>query len=187
MSSVKIPMDTGDFRLIDRKVVDALRKMPEHNRFLRGMSSWIGFKQIPLEYERCERFAGETKYPFKKMMKLAMDGIISFSSKPLKLIEYLGLGITLISFALLIYSLIVMSEGVLPGSTPILTLLLFIGGIQLLSIGIVGEYIARIYDESKDRPLYVIDREINFEENAAKPIYIVENPNPELDNLQKII
>lgn len=187
MSSIKIPMDTGDFRLIDRKVVEALKKMPEHNRFLRGMSSWIGFKNIPLEYERCERFAGETKYPFKKMLKLAMDGIISFSSKPLKLVEYIGLGTILISFALLTYLLIVRFESVLLGSILILTLLIFIGGIQLLSIGIVGEYIARIYDESKGRPLYIIDREINFEENAAKPIYIIENANPEIDNLEKII
>lgn len=187
MSSVKIPMDTGDFRLIDRKVVEALKKMPEHNRFLRGMSSWIGFKQIPFEYERKERFAGETKYPLKKMVKLGMDGIISFSSKPLKLIEYLGLGITLISFALLIYSLIVIYGGVLLGSAPILIILIFIGGIQLLSIGIVGEYIARIYDESKDRPLYVIDREINLEDNIVKPIYVVENVTPEIDSFQKII
>lgn len=190
MSSINIPMDTGDFRLIDRKVVEALKRMPEHNRFLRGMSSWIGFKQIPLEYERKERFAGETKYPLKKMVKLAMDGIISFSSKPLKLIEYLGLGTLFISLVLLVYTLISairLPENISQGSILIPILLTFLGGIQLLSIGIVGEYITRIYDESKGRPLYIIDREINMSEEMVKPIYVVENAKPEIEDLQKII
>lgn len=168
MSSVEIPMDTGDFRLIDRKVVEALKKMPEHNRFLRGMSSWIGFKQIPLEYERKERFAGETKYPLKKMIKFAEDGIFSFSSKPLKLVEHLGFDSILVSLVVFIYLLIKISLGTSVSSVgwiTTLTVACFIGGIQLISVGIVGEYIARIYDESKCRPLYIVDKEINLDGN----------------------
>lgn len=166
MSSVEIPMDTGDFRIIDRKVVEALKKMPEHNRFLRGMSSWIGFKQIPLEYERKERFAGETKYPLKKMIKFAEDGIFSFSSKPLKLVEHLGFDSILVSLVVFIYLLIKISLGTSVSSIgwiTTLTVACFIGGIQLISVGIVGEYIARIYDESKCRPLYIVDKEINLD------------------------
>jgi dolichol-phosphate mannosyltransferase len=124
------------------------------------------------------------------MLKLAMDGIISFSSKPLKLIEYIGFGTILISLVLLAYSLIIAfssSEVTILGSSLILVLLIFLGGIQLLSIGIVGEYIARIYDESKGRPLYVIDREIHLEESPVKPIHVVENAASEPDNLQNII
>lgn len=168
-STVAIPMDTGDFRLIDRKVVEALKKMPEHNRFLRGMSSWIGFKQIPLEYERKERFAGKTKYPLKKMIRFALDGIFSFSSKPLKLVEHLGFDAILISLIVFIYLVIKMSHGVSISSIvwiTNLTIACFIGGIQLVAIGIVGEYIARIYDESKCRPLYIIDKEINLGANV---------------------
>lgn len=176
MSSVEIPVDTGDFRLMDKKVVDVLRKMPEQNRFVRGMVSWIGFKQIPLEYERKERFAGETKYPFKKMIKFAADGIISFSSKPLKLIQQIGIYTTLIAFGILIYSLISSILGFgnqVPGWTSLMTAVTFIGGIQLLSIGIIGEYIARIYDESKGRPVYVIEKEINNGEQFNKNVGLV--------------
>ncbi|MEA4826735.1 MAG: glycosyltransferase family 2 protein [Clostridium sp.] len=192
LSSVKIPMDTGDFRLVDRKAIEALKRMPEQNRFLRGMSSWVGFKQIPLEYERKERFAGETKYPLKKMLKFAMDGIFSFSSKPLKLIEYLGLGSILLSLIIIIYSLtsLILSLGniTLGWSLTIISITL-IGGIQLLSIGIIGEYISRIYDETRQRPLYIVDKEINLEkahkrhpyminkklldENLRKPLYLI--------------
>lgn len=175
LCSIKIPLDTGDFRLLDRKVIDALKKMPEHNRFLRGMSSWIGFKQIPLEYERKERFAGETKYPIKKMMKLALDGIFSFSSKPLKLVEYLGSTIILLALAMFVYCFIGSTSSIGEAATSHLALVLivvtFIGGIQLLSIGIVGEYIFRIYDESKGRPLYIIDKEINLDNELEKSLY----------------
>ncbi|KZL92015.1 glycosyltransferase family 2 protein [Clostridium magnum] len=173
MSSVEIPMDTGDFRLIDRKVVEALKKMPEHNRFLRGMSSWIGFKQIPLEYERKERFAGETKYPLKKMIKFAEDGIFSFSSKPLKLVEHLGFDSILVSLVVFIYLLIKISLGSSVSSIgwiTTLTVACFIGGIQLISVGIVGEYITRIYDESKCRPLYIVDKEINLDGNLENSL-----------------
>ncbi len=174
LSTVKIPVDTGDFRLIDRKVVEVLKKMPEHNRFLRGMASWAGFKQIPLEYERKERFAGETKYPLKKMIKLALDGIFSFSVKPLKLVEYLGSIAILMALIIVLHSIINPILGLKSlalGWTLTLTLVTLIGGIQLLSIGIIGEYIARIYDESKGRPLYVIDREINLETTPKNSVY----------------
>lgn len=167
MSTVKIPVDTGDFRLIDRKVIDTLKKMPEKNRFVRGMVSWIGFKQTAIEYERKERFAGETKYPLKKMLKFAMDGILSFSSKPIKLIENLGIVSIILSFCILITCILVnilMPEWLSLEWITIMTTAFFIGGVQLLSVGILGEYIARIYDESKSRPLYIIEHEINTEE-----------------------
>jgi dolichol-phosphate mannosyltransferase len=178
MSSVKIPMDTGDFRLVDRKVIEALKKMPEHNRFLRGLSSWIGFKQIPIEYERKERFAGETKYPLKKMIKFALDGIFSFSFKPVKAVEYLGTMAILGALTVLIYSLmrtLLDINHFIISWTLILGVLGLLSGIQLLSIGIVGEYIIRIYDESKGRPLYIIDKEINFENTLEKPAHTFKN------------
>jgi dolichol-phosphate mannosyltransferase len=178
MSSVKIPMDTGDFRLMDKKVVAALKQMPEKNRFLRGMASWVGFKQTPLEYERHERFAGETKYPLKKMIKFAMDGIIAFSSKPLKMVEYIGLLTVIIAFLILVYALISRVFGLgnlVSGWTSIITSIAFLGGIQLLSVGIIGEYIARIYDESKGRPLYIIEKEINLEQVSETPLYLITN------------
>lgn len=167
MSEVDIPKDTGDFRLIDRKVAEVFKNMPERNRFIRGMMSWIGFKQYAFEYERQERFAGSTKYPLKKMLKFASDGIIAFSSKPLKMISYLGCITIFISIVLLIYSLIVRIIGVnaQPGWTSIIVAISLFSGVQLLSLGIIGQYIARIYDESKNRPLYIVDEKINFEEN----------------------
>lgn len=166
MSEVEIPKDTGDFRLIDRKVAEVFKNMPERNRFIRGMMSWIGFKQYAFEYERQERFAGSTKYPLKKMLKFASDGIIAFSSKPLKMISYLGCITIFISIILLIYSLIIRIIGVnaQPGWTSIIVAISLFSGVQLLSLGIIGQYIARIYDESKNRPLYIVDEKINFQE-----------------------
>lgn len=194
MTNVKIPMDTGDFRLIDRKVAEVFKNMPEKNRFVRGMMSWIGFKQIPIEYERNERFAGETKYPLHKMIKFALDGIFSFSSKPLKLVEYIGLWTVLIALGIFVYSVISKLTGMgnlVSGWTSIMTTVTFLGGVQLLSVGILGEYIARIYDESKGRPLFIIDREINTgdpyqkeasnmedEYNIKRFIYKHRNYNP---------
>ncbi|MCR4435934.1 MAG: glycosyltransferase family 2 protein [Clostridiales bacterium] len=166
-ASIKIPLDTGDFRLIDRKAAEAFKKMPERNRFVRGMMSWVGFRQIPIEYEREERFAGKTKYPFRKMLKLAFDGIFSFSSKPLKFVEYLGLWTVLLALAVILYSMVCKISGMgspVTGWTSIMTTVTFFGGVQMLSVGIVGEYVARIYDESKGRPLFIIDKEVNMEE-----------------------
>lgn len=164
MSEITIPKDTGDFRLIDRKVATAFLSMPEKNRFIRGMISWVGFNQTYVEYERDERFAGETKYPLKKMIKFAKDGIISFSAKPLKIITGIGFISVILSLIILIYSLIskIFEQDIAKGWTSIMCALTFFGGVQMLSLGVIGEYIARIYDESKGRPLYIIKDKVNF-------------------------
>lgn len=166
LSDVEIPKDTGDFRLVDRKVINVINQMPEHNKFLRGLFSWVGFKQYAFEYERQERKAGKTKYPFKKMKKLASDGIISFSTKPLKMLGGIGILSIIISIGILIYSLISYAlklNNLAPGWTSIMVTVTFLGGIQLLSVWIMSEYIARIYDETKQRPEYIIDKKINIE------------------------
>ncbi|GKU80195.1 glycosyltransferase family 2 protein [Paenibacillus sp. L3-i20] len=158
MTNVDIPLDTGDFRLIDRKVCDVLRGLKEKNRFVRGLISWIGFRQTSVEYVREERFAGETKYPLRKMIRFALDGITSFSYKPLKIATYLGFFLSLGSF---IYLLIVIYQRLFTnttetGWTTIVGLNLLFNGIILILLGVIGEYIGRIYDESKNRPLYIV-------------------------------
>lgn len=165
LSDVEIPRDTGDFRLVDRKVVDTINSLPEHNKFLRGLFSWVGYEQYAFEYERQERFAGKTKYPLRKMIKLASDGIISFSTKPLKLVGTLGLISIIVSIVILIYALIsyiFKLNNLSPGWTSIMVAVTFFAGVQLLSIWIMSEYVGRIYDESKQRPQYIIDKKINF-------------------------
>ena len=165
LSDVDIPRDTGDFRLVDRKVVDVMNSMPEHNKFLRGLWGWIGFKQVPYEYERKERVAGKTKYPLKKMLKLASDGIIGFSTKPLKIVGLLGIISIFISIAILIYSLISYAYGLnnlTAGWTSIMVTITLFSGVQLFSIWIMSEYIGRIYDESKGRPEYLVEKLINI-------------------------
>ena len=167
LSDVDIPKDTGDFRLVDRKIVDQMNALPEHNKFLRGLWSWMGYKQYAFEYERKERFAGKTKYPLKKMLKLASDGIIGFSSKPLKMVGALGFFSIILSFAVLIYSIIAYicnSDSLVSGWTSIMVAVTFFAGIQLLSLWIIAEYIGRIYDETKQRPQYIIDKKINVDE-----------------------
>lgn len=166
LSDVEIPKDTGDFRLVDRKVVEVINGLPEHNKFLRGLFSWTGFRQVAYEYERQERLAGKTKYPFKKMMQLSFDGIVGFSNKPLKLIGGLGLISIVISFAILFYSLLSYCfrlNQLTPGWTSIMVTVTFFAGIQLLGIWILSEYIGRIYDEARNRPQYIIDKTINIE------------------------
>ncbi|MDO5022449.1 MAG: glycosyltransferase family 2 protein [Eubacteriales bacterium] len=161
------PRDTGDFRLVDKRVADVIRNMPEHARYLRGMFAWAGFKQCPVEFERQERFAGETHYPLKKMIKLAMDGIISFSDKPLMLPLFLGIFFLLTAGIAFIASLIAMLFGVY--TTPFVwlaELIIFIGGLILLSMGIQSRYMARIYEEVKFRPLYVVRETRGFEEDT---------------------
>ena len=165
LSDVDIPMDTGDFRLVDREVVEVINSLPEHNKFLRGLWSWVGFKQVSYEYERQERFAGETKYPLKKMLKLASDGIIGFSTKPLKFVGALGLSSIAISAFIMIYALvsfIFKLNNLTAGWTSLMVAITFFAGVQLMSIWIMSEYIARIYDESKNRPEYIIEKKINF-------------------------
>ena len=166
LSDVEIPKDTGDFRLVDRKVVDVINSLPEHNKFLRGLFSWVGFKQKAYEYERQERFAGKTKYPLKKMLKLASDGIISFSTKPIKLVGALGILSIFISIIILIYALIsyiFKLNDLSAGWTSIMVAITFFAGVQLLSLWVISEYIGRIYDEAKGRPQYIIDKKMNFD------------------------
>ena len=165
LSDVEIPKDTGDFRLVDKKVVDVINSLPEHNKFLRGLFSWVGFRQIPFEYERKERFAGKTKYQLKKMLKLAYDGIIGFSSKPLKIIGGMGITSIVMSFLILLYFLLALAFGWWRLSLEcnvLIIIMTFFAGIQFLALWIVSEYISRIYDESKGRPQYIIDKKINI-------------------------
>ena len=166
LSDVEIPKDTGDFRLADRKVIDVINSLPEHNKFLRGLFSWVGFKQTPLEYERQERFAGKTKYPLKKMLKLASDGILSFSTKPLKLLGVLGILSVTLSFVILIYALISYIfnlNHLTAGWTSLMVTITFFSGMQFISIWLLAEYIGKIYDESKNRPEYIINKKINID------------------------
>jgi dolichol-phosphate mannosyltransferase len=165
LSDVEIPKDTGDFRLVDKKVIDVVNNLPEHNKFLRGLFSWVGFKSTPIEYERKERYAGETKYPLKKMLKLASDGIVSFSNKPLRIIGGIGIFSIVISFIILVYALLSYAfqwNDLTPGWTSLMVAITFFAGVQLSSLWIMSEYIARIYDEAKNRPEYIIKRKINF-------------------------
>lgn len=158
ITDVKIPMDTGDFRLMDRKVVKVMNSMREHHRFLRGMSAWVGFKQIGVEYKRAARYSGSTKYPFKKMLKLALTAITGFSYVPLQLATYLGFisaAISVITIPVVIILRIAGSQSFFGQATTLIAVLFF-GGVQLISLGILGEYIGRIYDEVKGRPLYIV-------------------------------
>jgi polyisoprenyl-phosphate glycosyltransferase len=162
MTAVDIPTDTGDFRLMDRKVVEHLKRMRERSRFVRGMVSWVGFKQGNVEYIRESRLAGETKYPFKKMLRFALDGIFSFSQIPLKFSSALGFLCSIVSFALMLFVLgqkYFYPQTVVQGWTSLFVACLFLGGIQLIAIGILGEYVGRIYDEIKARPLYIVEEE----------------------------
>ncbi len=150
-------MDTGDFRLMDRKVVNVMNSMREHHRFLRGMSAWVGFKQIGVEYKRAARLAGTTKYPLKKMLKLALTAITGFSYVPLQLATYLGFisaAISIIAIPIVVVLRISGSNSFFGQATTLIAVLFF-GGVQLISLGILGEYIGRIYDEVKGRPLYI--------------------------------
>ncbi|NLC43154.1 MAG: glycosyltransferase family 2 protein [Clostridiales bacterium] len=159
-----IPRDTGDFRLINRKVCEAIKELPEKNRFLRGMVNWVGFNQIAVEYVRDERWAGETKYPLKKMLKFAADGIFSFTYKPLKLATYIGLFLSVIGFLYLLVVLFqrLFTDTALTGWASLMAVTLVFHGITLVILGIVGEYIGRIYEEVKGRPLYIVKETIGF-------------------------
>lgn len=163
MSNLDIPVDAGDFSLIDRQVVDLLKKMPERNRFIRGLRSWVGFKQTGLEYERDARHAGEPKYTFNRLLKLAFDGFMSFSYVPLRLAFWLGLASFILCMAYIAFALYAkFALGTNPpGWTSLMIAVMFLGGVQLVLIGIVGEYIARIYDEVKQRPFYVVGETVS--------------------------
>nr|WP_303646662.1 glycosyltransferase family 2 protein [Candidatus Chloroploca mongolica] len=170
ITSVNIPSDAGDFRLMDRKVVNALGQIREHHRFMRGLSVWVGFKSTGVTYQRHARKAGTTKYPLRKMLKFALDGITSFSYLPLQLATYMGFIVAALSF---IFILIVFAlrlgnptaeDAAFYGQASTLSIVLFIGAVQLISLGIIGEYVGRIYDEVKGRPLYIVAEALGFED-----------------------
>jgi polyisoprenyl-phosphate glycosyltransferase len=157
ITAVDIPSDTGDFRLLDRQVVDTLVKMHEHHRFMRGLSAWVGFRQDAVKYERQERFAGTTKYPLAKMIRFSLDAITSFSHVPLQIATSLGFALALISLlGILIAIILRVFTGAIVGQATTLIMVLFMGGIQLIFLGIIGEYLGRIYDEVRARPLYIV-------------------------------
>lgn len=158
ITDVKIPLDTGDFRLLDRKVVNILNSMRERHRFLRGMSAWVGFRSVGVPYKRAARFAGSTKYPFKKMVKLALTAITSFSYVPLQIAMWVGFasaGIAILAIPVVIVLRLQGSQFFFGQATTLIAVL-FLGGVQLISLGILGEYVGRIYDEAKGRPLYIV-------------------------------
>lgn len=159
LADIDIPRNTGDFRLVDRKVVDQVKKFKEHNRFLRGMVSYVGFRQIAVQFDRDERHAGETGYPLKKMLKFAADGIFSFSTAPLRFIRNLGFFVATIAFLGIIYAIILkifFPSVTVQGWTFIVISILFMGGVQLIMLGVLGSYIGRIYTEAQNRPLYMV-------------------------------
>ncbi|MCL2380129.1 MAG: glycosyltransferase family 2 protein [Treponema sp.] len=168
MTTVDLPLDTGEFRLIDRKVCDAVNRLPEKNRYVRGLVSWVGFKQTAVEYVRQERFAGQTKYSLRKMFAFATDAIISFSYKPLKLATALGFFISLLSFAYMIFIFYqrLFTDQTIDGWASTVVIILFSQGIVLVVLGMMGEYIGRIYEEIKGRPLYVVQEVVEQEKSS---------------------
>ncbi len=160
ISQIDLPLDSGDFGMISRKALNYLNAMPEQNRYIRGMRSWIGFKQIGIEYERSARFAGETKYSWKKLFELAYSGIFNFSSFPVKFITRLGIASIIIAIIYLLYVLIekFFFDGVPSGFTSLIAAIIMFSGVQLISLGIIGEYVLRIYQQSQQRPLFIIDK-----------------------------
>jgi dolichol-phosphate mannosyltransferase len=169
LSDVPIPLDTGDFRLMDRRVVDAFLDMPERDRFVRGMVAWAGYRQEPVYYQRMPRFAGETKYPLRKMLRLASDGILSFSSAPLRLSIHFGLACSFLSVVGIVYAVVLrlFTDHWVPGWTLLLIGVLFFGGVQMMFLGMMGEYVGRIYSEIKRRPLFLVNERLGF--RSEKP------------------
>ncbi|MES2496335.1 MAG: glycosyltransferase family 2 protein [Pseudomonadota bacterium] len=168
LSDIPIPLDTGDFRLMSRKVVDTLCAMPERDRFVRGMVSWVGFKQTELPYERGRRVAGTSKYPLRKMLRFATDGILSFSTKPLQMSVLIGMLAAALALSGIVYALAMrlFTNNWVEGWTALMIAVLFLGGVQLLSVGILGEYVGRIYNETKRRPLYVVEEYAGFQDRG---------------------
>ena len=174
-TEVDIPLDTGDFRLMSRRALDALLAMPEQARFIRGMVAWIGFRQVPLAYDRDERFAGETKYPLKKMMRFALDALTGFSSAPLKLASHAGLALSVGSVLLLFYIAYVWLAGYsIQGWTSLMLVVVLLGAVQMFVLALMGEYIGRLYNEAKRRPLYIVQEVAGGEPQAARLGYLAE-------------
>ena len=166
ITDVNIPLDTGDFRLMDRRVIETLRQMRERHRFIRGMTSWVGFRQTGVQYVRQERFTGQTSYPLRRMIKFASDAITGFSYFPLQLATYLGFIVAGLGalFILVVIAARLSGNQTFEGQATTLVMVIFLGGVQLISLGIIGEYLGRIYDEVKGRPLYVVNEAAGFEE-----------------------
>jgi dolichol-phosphate mannosyltransferase len=186
ITSINIPLDTGDFRLVDRRVVNAIRRMPERNRFLRGMVPWVGYRQTGVEYQREARFAGESKFGgVRQMLPFAIDAITSFSYFPLQLATYIGFVIALISLVAVIVVVLIRlfgPETPLLGQATTLVAVLFLGGIQLISLGIMGEYLGRIFDEVKRRPLYLVQEKWGYSETRAD----VADGHPPVDAMEAV-
>lgn len=185
ITDVHIPLDAGDFRLMDRRVALTMRRLREQHRFMRGLSSWVGFHQIGIEYERAERYAGETKYPLRKMVRLAIAAITSFSYVPLQMATVLGFGLAIVSLVGILVTVILRLSGssFFLGQATTLVSVLFLGGVQLIVLGIIGEYLGRIYDEVKNRPLYIVSRAHGFvsdmESPAGRAVFFHSEASPE--------
>ena len=168
-TEVDIPLDAGDFRLISRRALDVLLAMPEQARFIRGMGAWIGFKQVPLLYDRDERFAGETKYPFSKMVRFALDALTGFSSAPLKLASHAGLGLSIGSVVIVLFILYAWLTGrSIPGWTSLMFVVVVLGAVQMFVLALMGEYIGRLYNEAKRRPLYIVQEIAGAEDREGR-------------------
>ncbi|HEY9855066.1 MAG TPA: glycosyltransferase family 2 protein [Stenomitos sp.] len=169
ITNVEIPVDTGDFRLMSRRAIEGLKLIRERNRFVRGLVAWLGYRQTGVTFVRHERFAGETKYPLKKMLRFAFDGITSFSFLPLQLAMYLGFLVSFVSFLGVLYVvyLRLFTHETILGWASLMTAILFLGGVQLITLGIIGEYVGRIYDEAKGRPLYLTQDVLGFDREAG--------------------
>jgi glycosyltransferase involved in cell wall biosynthesis len=165
LSEVELPVDTGDFRLIDRKVINAFNQLPESNKYIRGLISWVGYKQVPIYYDRAERYAGTTKYSLKKMLRFARTSLLYFSNKPLRLASSIGLFAVLTAFLLtmwVVYNMVFLPDRLVQGWSSTLIVVMFFGGVQMLTIGILGEYMGSIFNEIKKRPEFIIDETVNF-------------------------
>lgn len=173
ISNVSIPLDTGDFRLMDRKVVNALQSMPERYRFVRGMVSWVGFRQECVRYKRAARFAGSTKYPLRRMVRFAADGILSFSMEPLRMAVWMGFTAAGLAFAGILYALVIrlMTNSWVQGWALLFIAILFMGGVQLVFLGVIGEYLGRVYGEVKRRPLYVVKERLGFKVDTTQAMH----------------
>jgi glycosyltransferase involved in cell wall biosynthesis len=182
MSHVPIPRNTGDFRLLDRKVVEALKRLPERTRFMKGLFSWVGFRQTSIFYDRAQRHKGQTKWNYWRLWNFAIDGITSFSLTPLKVWTYVGVFLALLSFLYAIFLVIrtLLFGIVVPGYASLMVTMLFLGAIQLITLGIIGEYLGRIYDEVKQRPLYLVRNSYGFEVANNN----MENSSPSLSNMK---
>jgi dolichol-phosphate mannosyltransferase len=171
MSDIELPVDAGDFRLVDRRALDAFKALRESNRYVRGMFSWVGFKQVGVPYTREVRFGGKTKYPLHKLIRLGSDGLLSFSDAPLRLSLILGFVVSIGAFLLGITTIVmrVFDIGYVPGWTSIVTIVTFLGGVQLVVIGMLGLYVGRIYDEVKRRPLYLVREAYGLTPSGTAP------------------